>query len=83
MTLSWVKERDLWCRIEPTSAVQQMESMRRESSIDHEITARWNSDLTTQKRIVHKSRAFRIEGVTNPDGKEQEAHIIASSGVAT
>lgn len=83
VTLSWVKDRDLWCRISPTSGVQQMESMRRDSSIDHEITARWNDDLTTQKRIVHKGRFFNIEAVTNPDGKEREAHIIASSGVAT
>ncbi len=83
VTMDWVKERDIWCRIEPVSVVQQMESMRRNSPIDHEITARWNDDITTQKRIVHKGREFRIQGVTNPDGLEREAHIIAASGVPT
>lgn len=83
VTVQWSKERDIWCRIEPVSAVQQMESMRRNSPIDHEITARWNSDITTEKRIVHKGRAFNINAVTNPDSKEEQAHIIASSDVPT
>lgn len=83
VTVTWTKDRDMWCRITPTSGVQQMESMRRNSPIDHEITARWNDDITTEKRIVHKGRAFNINAVTNPDGKEVEAHIIASSDVPT
>lgn len=81
--LTWERVRDVRCEIRPVSGAQRMESMRRDSSIDHEITARWRDDLTPQHRIVHKGRAFNIKAVMNPDGKEVEAQIIAASGVAT
>lgn len=82
-TVTWVKSRNIWCRIQPISGVQQMESMRRNSTISHEITARYRDDITTEKRIVHRGTAYNIEAVTTPEEKEVEAHIIASSGVPT
>lgn len=82
-SLQWVKTRNVWCRIQPVSGSQRMESMRRNSAISHEITARWNDDLTTQKRIVHRGTAYRIEAVTSDEEKHVEARIIASAGVAT
>ena len=83
VTLAWVKERDIWCHIRSISGVQKMESMRRESSISHEITVRYADDVDTTKRLVYNGKAFNLEAVWDPDEIGERLEIIASTGVPT
>jgi len=83
VTLAWVKERDIWCHIRSISGVQKMESMRRESSISHEITVRYAADIDTSKRLVHDGTAYNLEAVRDPDQIGERLEIIASTGVPT
>jgi SPP1 family predicted phage head-tail adaptor len=79
----WSLDRHVWCHIRPISGVQRMESMRRNSKISHEIKARYNADLTPEKRIVYRGRAFNIEAAWSPDELREYTMIMASEGVAT
>lgn len=81
--MTWVRERDIWCHIRSISGSQQMESMRRDSSISHEITVRYADDIDTTKRLVYKGKQYRIEAVRNPDELNDRLELIASTGVAT
>lgn len=80
---TWAKARDLWCHIRPLSGAQRLEAMRRQSTITHEIYARWADDLTTRARIVYAGVAFNIEAVWSPETGSEFAHMAASAGVAT
>lgn len=83
VSVDWVNERALWCWIRPTSGAQRMEAMRRESSVTHEIHTRYAQDITTEKRIVHRGKAYLIEAVFSPDERQEYLHIVAAEGVAT
>lgn len=82
-TVTWAKQKDIWCEIRPVSGSQRMESMRRNSTISHEILAWYDADITTEKRIVFEGKAFNIDAVYSPDEKHEYSRIIASEGVAT
>ena len=43
--VDWVTERKLWCRIRPLSGAQRLRAMRMESSVTHEIYARYQADV--------------------------------------
>ncbi len=83
VALAWNRVRDIWCDIRAVSGVQQMESMRRESSISHEITVRYAADIDTSKRLVHDGTAYNLEAVRDPDQIGERLEIIASTGVPT
>ena len=83
VALSWSTDRKIWCRIRPMSGDQRLEADQRESSVTHEIFARYRDDITTQKRIVHNSTPYNIEAVWSPDEREQFVQIMATEGVAT
>lgn len=79
----WIKERDIWCRIRPISGVQRMESMRAGSQISHEITTRYNEDVTQSKRIIYRGKAYALDAVWSPDEEREAMHCIAVEGKAT
>ena len=83
LVTSWTKSRDLWCQIRPLSGVQRLEAMRRQSSVTHEIYARYATDLTTQARIVHGGVAYNINAVWSPETGGEFCHMVATAGVAT
>lgn len=82
-TTTWVKDRDLWCRIRPISGSQQLENMRAETTVSHEIYARYATDLTKNKRIVYRGRAFLIEAAWTPEERREFIHMVATEGAAT
>ena len=81
--ISWSKDRDLWCHIREPSGAMAMEAMARETEIKTEIIARYNSDITTKKRIVHDGKNYMIEAVLRRGLRKEFVQIIASEGVAT
>jgi SPP1 family predicted phage head-tail adaptor len=82
-TTTWTKSRDLWCQIRPLSGVQRLEAMRRQSSVTHEIYARYAADIAPTMRIVHGGVAYNIEAVWSPEERKEFVHCAASAGVAT
>lgn len=50
--VSWVKERDIWCRVKGLSGRMKLEAMSREPQITHEITVRREGGLDARKRLV-------------------------------
>jgi len=82
-TLTWVKERNIWCDIRAVSGVQRLESSRLESAISHEITVRYNEDVTPQKRIVYQEIPYLIEAVYDTDKLQHRMELVASTGVPT
>ena len=80
---AWTKDRRIWCWIVPTSGVQRLESMRRDSQVSHEIYTRFASDVTTNKRIVYRGKAYNLEAIWSPDERQEFLHIVATEGVAT
>lgn len=80
---TWVKEKDIWCWIRPTSGSQRLESMRRDSEVSHEIFARFETGISTDHRIAYKSKVYRLEAVWSPDVREEYLQAVAVQGVAT
>lgn len=79
----WVEVRTIWAEIKPVSAVQTFEFMRSDTIVTHEIRVRYADDIGTDKRLVHRGRAFRIKGVLNPDERNRWLDLMVEEGVAT
>jgi len=81
--LQWVTERRIWCDIRAVSGSQQLESMRLESPISHEITVRYAADVKEGKRIFYQGIPYRIDAVYDPNKLRRRMEIVASTGVPT
>ncbi len=81
--LEWVTERYIWCNIRASSGREQLESMRLESPISHEITVRYNADVAEKKRLYYQGVPYLIEAVYDPDKLRRRLEIVASTGVPT
>lgn len=79
----WVRERDVWCWIRPVSGSQQLENMRRDSQVRHEIFARFHTDITMGKRLAYRGKVYNFEAIWSPDERREFLHIVATEGVAT
>ena len=79
----WVRERDVWCWIRPVSGSQQLENMRRDSQVSHEIYARFHADITTEKRLAYRGHVYNLEAIWSPDEREEYLQAVAVRGVAT
>jgi SPP1 family predicted phage head-tail adaptor len=82
--VTWVKERDVWCRIKGLSPRLKLEAMAREPQITHEIVVRQELGLDATKRLVVGSRAFMIAGI--PEDVEERGRyvrLLVMEGVAT
>lgn len=82
-SISWATERDIWCEIREVNARERLEAMREESAVTHEIWARYATDVTADKRLLHNSIAYNIRAVMDPDTRHEYLRILAESGVAT
>lgn len=79
----WHTERSIWCSIHERSAQERVDAMREQSQVTHEIWARYNSDLTADKRILWNGTVYNIRAVMMPDAMKRNVRILAESGVAT
>lgn len=81
--LNWVTERKIWCDIRAASGDEQLESMRLESPISHQITVRYAADVQEKKRLFYQGIPYRIEAVYDPDKLRRRMEIVASTGIPT
>jgi SPP1 family predicted phage head-tail adaptor len=82
-SVTWTKERDLWCQIRPLSGSKRLDAMAISSDVSHEIYARYAADITTAKRIVYAGVPYNIEAVIVPDQENEFVHLICKTGVPT
>lgn len=82
-SVTWTKDRDLWCHIQEDSGRMTQEAMQRQEEIITKIFARFNADLTTSKRIVHDSKSYMIESVVRAGLRKEFVILMAVEGVAT
>lgn len=82
-TTEWVRERDIWCWIRPLSGSQQLESMRRDSQVSHDIYTRFHADVTTDKRIAFRGKVYNLEAGWSPDERREFLQFAAVEGVPT
>lgn len=82
-SVEWSPVRSLWVDIEPLSAAQSLENMRRNVKTTHKIGARYADDIGPDKRLVFKDRTFNIDGIRNVDERNARVEILATEGAAT
>ncbi len=61
----WVKVRDVWAEIKPTTIFENFEADRINEKVTHIITLRYFSDLKNDNRIKYNDRIFNIKGIIN------------------
>lgn len=86
VSIVWVTDRRVWCKITGLSPSLRMEAGAREPQITHEIIARLEGgDISPQKRLlVNGTRVFMISGpVDNVDEADDIVRFGAIEGVAT
>lgn len=85
--VDWKTERHLWCRFVPVSGVQALEAMRRQSSVMHEVYARYDETLepTTlpQKRLLFRGEPYNIAHARLEGSRREVVHMFVTGGVAT
>jgi SPP1 family predicted phage head-tail adaptor len=85
--VTWATERKIWCQIRPLSGSQRLEGMRRQSSVTHEIYARYQDDVDPDvvvgKRIRHGESVYNVAAAFLPAELPEFVHLIAERGVAT
>jgi len=82
--VTWVKERDVWCRVQGLSPKLKLEAMAREPQISHEIVVRQEEDIDPTKRLVVDGRAFMISGTPEDvDERGRYVRLLVTEGVAT
>lgn len=82
-SVSWVKDRPIWCHIQEDSGRMTQEAMQREEQIVTKIFARFNADITTTKRITHDGKTYMIESVRRAGLRKEFVIMMAIEGVAT
>lgn len=83
VTVTWVTSRSVWCAFRPQTGREAQQAMREQSSVTHEIWARYASDITADKRILYHGKLFNIRAVATPDEDRKWLRIFAEEGVAT
>lgn len=60
-----------WARVEPLSANQIALANRDDAQRIYKMTIRYRTDITTNSRVIWRSRKFDVEGVLDPTEQRQ------------
>ncbi len=66
-TESWATIATLWASIEPAKGYEKYQAMRIDTPVSHKVMLRYNSAVTTAKRLLYGSRVFEIKECINVD----------------
>ena len=80
-TFSWVDAATVWCAIWPTSAREQVQSMKETMTISHRIRIRYRSVLRPDWRIKFGSRYFNIVSIINTSERCEWLDIMCKESV--
>lgn len=77
-TEEWNSILAAWAKIEPVKAYEKFQAMQMQVPITHKITMRYNSSITSDKRILYGTRIFNIKEIINVDEANSFLKITAS-----
>lgn len=63
----WTDNSKVWAAIWPTSAREQVQSMKETMTISHQIRIRYKSSVLASWRVKLRSRYFNIVSIVNPE----------------
>lgn len=68
---SWAIVATTWGRMEPLSANQIVLANRDDAQRIYKLTIRYRTDITTNSRVIWRSRKFDVEGILDPTEQRQ------------
>jgi SPP1 family predicted phage head-tail adaptor len=77
-TTTWADDGTIWCDIIPISGSQRLQYGDLNTDISHRITARYNANLNTEKRLSFQSRNFTLKVVLNKGEDNTFMEFLAS-----
>lgn len=72
---TWVTDFSRWGHVRPLSGREVFEADQLQTRQSHMISLRFTSSISTQNRILHRSRLFHIMSVRNPDERERVTEL--------
>lgn len=79
-TEAWATVATVWASIEPANGRERWIAMQTETHVSHVIMCRYQSAITTAKRILFGSRTFDIVEVLNIEERNAVLKITAIEG---
>lgn len=79
-TESWATAATVWASIEPVSAYERFVGMQTETHTTHKVMCRYNSAITTAKRMSWDGRLFDVVSVLDIDGRHAALEIKVIEG---
>ena len=77
---TWATETTRWANIRPLSGKELFQAQQVESKVTHEVTIRYDSNLTIDatRRILYGTRTFEIHAVINIDESNKYYKLLCS-----
>ncbi len=72
---TWEVESRRWASIVPLGARALFEAQQVDSRLTHIITIRHHATISTQHRILYRSRIFLVQHTRNPDERDRMTEI--------
>ena len=74
---TWTDFVSCWSSIEPIKGKEYFAAQTEHSKVDHIITCRYYTGITTDMRIKYNNQHFNIESILNVDERNRELQIMA------
>lgn len=82
-TDSWATDKSIWCSISPANGYEKFQASQTETPITHKIKCRYDSDITTAKRLKYGSRLFNIKEALNVEERNAYMMLTVEEGTMT
>ena len=73
---TWTTYATVWGSIEPLSGRELVEQEQVQSEVTHKTKIRYQSAITSEHRIVFKTRTFQIVTMLNPEERNREIELM-------
>ena len=80
-TETWVDAATVWSAIWPTSAREQVQSMKETMTISHRIRIRYRSILRPDWRVKFGNRYFNIVSIINPSERNEWLDLMCKEAI--
>lgn len=80
-TTVWTDSLKVWSAIWPTSASEQVKSLKETMTISHRIRIRYKSGVLSSWRVKFGSRYFNIVSLVNPEERREWLDLICKEAV--
>lgn len=78
---SWSNVAEVWAEVSPISARELFAAAQAQATTTHRITIRYRNDVTASCRVKFGTRYFAIDGVMNPDERNDRLLLLCTEGL--